>query len=238
MSLGRCDQEVMALWPPHSNKPQRFELVLVHYSEDNTFDKALEEWQNVYAGGDDYQGQTFCICSHPITNLYYIRNSLNDNVLRVGSECIGKVNFSEEVKNKTKALVKSSNYKGDKRMCQACGRHSIEYDLPAYHTRCKKCYKAGNMSLPEYMNLDNSKIEKSCKDCGGSYLVLPDEEWKNQCTSCYKKSLSLQSSRPVQSDSSKVEKICKDCRKKYLVLPAENWKTQCLNCYRKSRAGN
>lgn len=73
-----------------NNMSIKFKNVLLHYSESEEYDDALEEWTMISNKYIPIKKQGRCICSNRITRRFFIVNKLNDNVLCLGSSCINK----------------------------------------------------------------------------------------------------------------------------------------------------
>jgi hypothetical protein len=163
--------------------PSKLEAVLFKYSEESkSFDLAIGEWHMLGVVTADF---SWCICSHKIQDKYFIKNTINGNILRIGSECIHKF-LSDDIKEEARDLRTQLKYqqKGNSshRMCSSCKRHSIPIDEESWKTICRTCFKKGVREV-ESLALVEGRI---CIICNRPTIPLDEPEWKTKCRSCYK----------------------------------------------------
>lgn len=177
------EDEIKSLWiHPGASKymQENFNTVLLHHSESKDPKIAIVEW-SFYANTTDGEGRT-CICSHVIHDMFYIINSVNGNILRVGNDCINKLYKSSDLDLDIKEFIKRKRYTGDRLWCRGCHRHNI---MPEKNwvSVCTPCWKAG--IEPEFSSADKY-FYRQCKSCKDYCLPLDSPDYKTMCTPCYK----------------------------------------------------
>lgn len=232
-----------------SHMKKKFQSVIIFFSsigkdldtngwdDDQAFEKifnqVIEEYRMFIKLEPDGR-EHYCICSHPINQLYYIVNENNGNTLVVGSECIKKIcpeEFQDAMKSlnravrpckrckishKTTAMISGFcsgcsllvSHKG-KRACQKCFRFRIS---ESWKTFCKECYKE-TREKPFLPPLEDPKM---CISCSRSFIPLKSSYSK--CSECFDES----------KDSKK--KICVSCHQPF--YPLQEWFPRCPKCYR------
>ena len=199
------DEAVNNLWIQlnNSNQKIRFDYILLWYSQERKdINEAIKEWEMVKEINDTDIDDTKCICSHDIKFKFYITNLINDNILRVGSDCIGKLN-SDRL-NKEMLAVK---YIGKKRQCKDCGHHKISPDKESWITRCVPCYR-------KYKNMKH----RNCLDCN-KYMTDKDVTY---CQSCYLE-------HKIYSEMEYRE--CEICKKRNIHPKTPAYVDKCVSCY-------
>jgi hypothetical protein len=205
----------------------KFIAVVLKYSEEKEdVEVAVDEWYSTkIVTGEESK----CICSHDIEIKNYVKNRYNNNVLRIGSECINKF-MGSEVKTDIKVMKSQLQYQktgnGSHRMCSSCKRHSIPIEEEEWKTLCKTCLKAGNTATS--LVLANGR---KCSVCLKPTIPAEAEEWRTKCKICYKKGLSS------ESDSNEEElRDCVSCGLPKISSSEAEWKVKCGACYAKSKA--
>ncbi len=207
---------------PSKKKSELFKLVLVHFSEAKDFDQAILEW-NIDSVSDNLsvhnsisdQGEasSMCICSHEIKQSYYVKNQVNNNILRIGSECINKF-MSDNLKEQANILKKQMHYQktGSQayKMCGVCHRHNIPIESPSWKNTCKACFKKGDKA-EAVINMNN----RPCETCHQLRIPPTEPSWKLKCSTCYKANC----------------RICTKCLKPTIQQNAPKWITMCSKCY-------
>lgn len=227
------DEKIISIWnkTKKKSKPELLKAVLFTYSEDKSDDN-FNEWSTYRVKTDeDDDEETFCCCSHTIHDLYFIKNKVNDNVLRVGSECIHKFLPLEAEKDATilrKQLHYQKSGSGKHRMCYSCHRNSIPITEPKWNNTCKKCQKSG--LIAETKNI----IQLNGRECSECHKVcIPDSEpsWKTQCQSCYK------ANHPnYPQNNEDTHRRCETCKKLCISKEEPFWKKKCVSCYIKTKS--
>jgi hypothetical protein len=188
-----CDEIIRSLWNDlkcktgYSNMTDKFIYVLKHFSTNKNLEYPIttDEWvQSEYRTVDDDKSE-FCICSHVIHELYFIRSKLNGNTLRVGNTCVYQsFDNKNELCIQLKASENRRRYKksgsGINRICLSCGKHKINVDDPVWKTVCKSCYKSGKKGVQNVIFNDG----KTCDTC--NRRVIPKDDWRKTCYNCYK----------------------------------------------------
>ncbi len=223
-----CDIIVESVYKASNIKCGHFTTILLYFSDhnethitphcpvDKVMTKAIEEWE-LYKISDTNEISTTCICTQHIYNEYYIRNVHNDNILRVGSECIQKF-MNEHTKQQTSALKRQMEYmrmgSGKYRICASCHKFKIKSEEPAWKNTCKKCFKNGSVST--------TIIYADGRQCAGcKRLTIPSNspKWKTICTDCFKNKDNVQ------------QRMCIGCNKNNIPIYEPSWKTKCVTCF-------
>lgn len=147
-----------------------------------------------------------CACCQYIEIECFIRNKVNGNVIRIGSDCVGK-GLNEEVHTE---IRKEKDF-----------MKRIKQGIPF----CEKCTDA-HLPVEEGKECPIPPIrvkipKRLCMTCGIDFKEK--EEWKTKCKECYKKSL-------VNKQN---VKLCSKCGTQF--NSCESWKKLCISCYRTSR---
>lgn len=236
-------------------KPIRFKFILSWFSSprinymqikdddecNEIMKRCMDQW-SFYACqyGDKYRQEeieedhnpnstTTCICSQYIQNIFYYRNKINGNILRIGCVCILKFARGTAMQedyniikklfrsclrcNKTTLCTEIRNNLcldccpsiRDKRVCMSCLRlRKSKYNL------CKKCWKEGNYKI---LVIPEQQV-KSCSKCNKSFYVR--EDWMKICRSCW--------------EQKNISKTCDKCHTSFYT--DLEWKTTCGSCYK------
>lgn len=171
------DQLITRIWDKmdESSKEKRYRTVLSKFSR-NSEDPSEECTIVNYT---KYKTPTFCICSQHITKVYFIRNLHNNNVLRVGSECINKT-MGEQARKDAKALVKQDGYQGQKRMCVGCLKYNISSSEDPWKNKCLSCYRHDPTRKAGIF-----RKGRECCDCHRLTIAPNEPKWKVRCLPCY-----------------------------------------------------
>jgi hypothetical protein len=145
--------------------PGKFKAVIAVFSNVNNEDTMLQEWTHAPIGPNLHN---MCICSHAIQHNIYIKNTINNNILVVGNECINKLNPTKQLRlitkkqyNVVKTLDKTKQYKP----CNNCKDYIILH--PSNVDYCNKC-------LPNF--------QKKCYGCHTIITCLDhDQIYCEQC---------------------------------------------------------
>jgi hypothetical protein len=73
---------------------QHFIPALIESSKDETYNKAIEEWELDHVYECEQYGDENCVCTHEIQEVYVVRNKINGNKLNIGNCCISKFNIA------------------------------------------------------------------------------------------------------------------------------------------------
>ena len=203
--------------------PSNFINVMKYFSQSK--EDFFEEWK--FNGEDhaDYDleyDSVFCICSHLIKKKFYVKNIVNSNILRLGSECIHKFYGGTSVEHDMEEYLKRTKVGGVRRWCGGCERNNIVEDAPSWHTMCKKCYKNGvtdtTSSTDEFFN-------RQCDTCSKYVIPKSEPEWKKQCSQCFK--------RGVVVEDVEGSRQCDSCSKYVIPKSEPEWKKQCSQCFKR-----
>lgn len=127
------DALIKSLWGEFStDEVDKFTDILLYFSKSKTILDARLEWSQLL----EYKSlrNRVCICGRGNNNTVYIRNVINDNVLRIGKECVYKFHFDndkpesvedgfipmEDVCIQCKERPVSSGRGSDKFICNEC----------------------------------------------------------------------------------------------------------------------
>jgi hypothetical protein len=105
-------------------KSREFMRVLRQHS-DNKFDPVSEWIYCKYTPAQEAQGERDgkrCICTTPIMNLHYIRNSISGMVIEIGCECIKRWSLGPKCEGGCARSLGSleKRKKGDNWLCRSC----------------------------------------------------------------------------------------------------------------------
>ena len=105
-----------------SNKTQRFQAIVCHYSNPGytwqqlqhmseeqqkaIINAKLQEWFILEETRADHYGTYKCCCSQHLDILFYVKNRHNDNVLLIGSVCIDKFAKGTQLEQEKNLMVK------------------------------------------------------------------------------------------------------------------------------------
>lgn len=108
--------------------------------EKSNWKKACAEWHLVEVTIDN---DAECICTHPISYVYWIGNDLNGNSTHVGSTCIEQFEGNDELKKASEQaeLEIKRNEKGLRiiKPCIVCGRRTKKLRTGEFiHVKCKR----------------------------------------------------------------------------------------------------
>lgn len=164
--------------------PIKFKIGIIHFSTseedahviykqgtkavDEYFEEYIKEY-TILLRDEDTEDPPSCVCSHVITDLYYMKNAKNGNIILSGNECIDKF-IKDEVIKKIKH-EELSMIKLKRRKCKGCSKlHDVSLLRSNYCNGCKsmrpdalkraciKCYKFKvNDNLPFWVEF--------CKGC-------------------------------------------------------------------------
>lgn len=215
--LNRNDDEmVKKLWKGTctSNMPENFTNVLINFSENKN--NYIEEWELINEESKLGIG-SFCICSHEIDNNYFYKNKSNNNILRIGSECMLKLcdELGNEKHKKILKAYKRLKKTNVKRFCYICGKNNIMPDKPISDKICNPCIQKGY----EYDDIYESDFAKMCmKKCEicRKIDILESPEIQ-KCRTCY-----------IENTMRK----CIKCNELKINKKEPSWKKKCLKCYK------
>jgi hypothetical protein len=124
----------------NGNMPEKFAAVVLKYSEERKdIDIAINEWEFHKYLTD---GQSKCICSHDISDKYFIKNKHNGNILRTGCDCIEKLSnekLSESIRIKKAAVNYQKKGGGTNRQCSKCNGFYITIKEDISVIICIRC---------------------------------------------------------------------------------------------------
>jgi len=156
-------------------KPDRFKAVILYYSDSNDFDEAMKEWDVLEYTEEQLENDNQCICTHKISNLYFVVHRVHNKQLIIGSSCIEQFGTSDQ-QDKADSLQKSHRRKTQD--CLRCGGRfpkntskrlncaQCEWDI-AHTKNCLECQI-------EFVQRDRFDDSDKCPTC--SNLV--------KCTEC------------------------------------------------------
>ena len=154
--------------------PSKLGVSIIYFSSlrdipdsEDKFERAIQEYHVFSVDLDHEEKKHFCICSHPITDSYYIINQYNGNILLIGQDCIKKF-FPERVQDQVLTIRKGF------RKCKycKCTHKSIEM-LSGY---CRNCLG----------NIKKGSIKRACLNCFCFKIGTTQPLWKKICVACYK----------------------------------------------------
>lgn len=136
-----------------TDKPTRFAAVFLSFSVSDDLVEASREWTT---HSIDVCPGTNCVCSKNIAHQFFLRNTVNGNILLIGNTCIKKLPFSEDLK-KTIAkqyAIKQKLQKGiEYRKCFRCSDRIIHPSLPdKYCVSCIGLVRRQEISQPVQIN--------------------------------------------------------------------------------------
>jgi hypothetical protein len=186
------------------DKPTRFLFVLLYFSNNTeNEDLACHEWKiDFYNSGKIINDSTFCICSHIIHELHYIKNKLNGNVLRIGRDCIDKIK-NDELKIGFDKYIREFDYNkkktkqnktGKYRQCECCRKYRININKNINITKCKtcnekylkfKCRECNNQIEELKSQVKQSIIERSKIGIKNYSFIFNDLIGLGYCSNCY-----------------------------------------------------
>jgi uracil-DNA glycosylase len=226
-----CDNMIYARWNEFEkkDKSEKFLCILNYYSVNMNNIPSIDEWEVYDRDDPDNNDASFCICSQPITNKYYIRNKFNNNILRVGSECVKKID-NKDIREQIECKIHAQTYKNDKRncedkrMCRSCGIYKI--DISTNHQQCEICRKTNMPINNNYVHILNKKCQKCYKK------TIPKEIKYNNviiCEECMPKCLTCKKNIPKDGKT-----LCEECMNKEIkynnVIICEECMPKCLTC--------
>ena len=156
--------------------------------------EALQEWNLIYIG---YGEGGTCICSHPITDRYYIKHSKTGEVAVVGCDCvqkldIGNLNLWSQIK-----LADGMRQLRPNIACASCLMFKVKVDKAEAMPFCKSCKTKKRISSSKnYIAV----MGIPCSRCKTA-KVLPSHSgyW---CQDCAQKCKQCSKSHPDYSDMS------------------------------------
>lgn len=172
------------LWGLYGTSP---EAIVRHFSDDaSSYEAAIEEWNLHRFQQVDSTTPLRCICSQPISLLFFVINTRNGNILRLGPECVAKSSAQpgpaqQRLLSDVRLLLKQRGYTGDRRMCRACHNFTIGSKDPAWKVRCLSCFKEERPegSIPLLEGLPCAGCRRPCLD------PVADKK-KSYCLECYR----------------------------------------------------
>lgn len=102
-----------------------FKREIIAHSVSKTYYEACNEWEAISYDIADDDDDYYCICSHPIKQLIYIRNINNGNEVIVGSDCIQKIEGIPYSELYVKALTNLQEMRLDNDA--TIGKHLIDF---------------------------------------------------------------------------------------------------------------
>ncbi len=148
-----------------SGKYEKFRCILVCHSNtkidyskitDEEYNKLLSQW-NLYAR--TYNGakkRRQCICCQNLTDLRYVINKENQNILLVGNKCINKFAKQSKLAHSNNNFTNFLN-----KVCKKCEKCSVKkYAIEMKGGYCLRCYDKRDKSKQRV--LDKKKVCISC----------------------------------------------------------------------------
>lgn len=212
-----------------NGKPAKFACVLLYYSNSKKINKAINEWNEVRLMTEPSDECNYkCICSQDIEDFYYVVNSVNGNILRIGSSCIMKFGC-EKLKEEVDILQRKKKYektgKGDKRMCESCHKFRININKPSHIKLCRNCYNEKNE--------DKKKRQSLPREDTQNRKSIPREDIQSR-KSIPRENLQSRRSLPREDIQSRKsvgrETLVKQCHICKCELK-ESWMKYCNKCY-------
>lgn len=196
--------------------PEKFEHVLTRCSEKcNNWIDVINQWyvidheEKLNDDDDDNDFEDNCICSHPIHEVFVVKNKLNQNILQIGKECIHKFCNENIDLYETRLYyiaVKRQNKATFYRMCKSCFNCRVSNTKPFYIHLCNKCDAENNEVRQIFQRVCktcnqkkiHSDIEcdkcdecfhennyRRCINCHLLNINIEEPEWKEKCKNCY-----------------------------------------------------
>lgn len=156
--------------PELQNKTMHQEFLWVINTQFGSF--IPSDW-DVWDTSDNYSDDTFCfcICSHPVNNLYYITHKPSQMTFQVGSECVLKVD-DEELKTKMKNIIKRRKAIEKGNTCIYCNEPLTDIRKLYQKDRlCNRlCFVKNNYVIPFGKYKGEILIEFMCTKKGMEYI--------------------------------------------------------------------
>lgn len=263
--LARCDatksqastEHVWKLTDPMATPYHRTVAVLVFYSQlvrrrvmsgntsilnHNEMAEIMMEWGTLIPFTSPVKFHQ-CICGHDVAFPIYLTNSVNNNIVKIGLDCMMKfLPHMQEVARLTLINLTSVN---QFKMCGSCFCFKIP-PTEQWKTLCADCYssnrrivslaykiaffykdcvKCGNLSVP------GNRSVPVCEDCRTTETLHPTE------TSQLEYVDTPQVNQLVVGNDGPQMKQCTVCCQ-LNIPPEESWKSMCKGCYMAKRGGN
>jgi hypothetical protein len=167
-----------------NTNPIYFNAVLLYNSDSIDINEAIDEWIYDIKPVDETDQ---CICTHAIQQNFYIINTINNNRLIIGSDCINKF-LNENVKDIHQLCEKIGKYKGDKRLCRSCCNFKISDDKSEHIKYCKSCYQTGiipSRLYQEYESLYRKNKYRKCISCNMYNIEMNKPNYYKKCYNCH-----------------------------------------------------
>lgn len=223
------------------SQPYRFLWVLGNFSNNFNPDKFLEypdtwwielietQWDTPINGVDELvlsPGMGNCACSHDISRFFYIYNIENDKYMRVGSDCVQKIDVMGEKLNqsfrnfvdKMKPNIKNLEYFRDHKICENCKERNVP--IKSNYNSCVDCRKKNNF--------------RPCITCTNYKISKTEPSYKTQCKACYKlyKSYTNKPNNLTNKMKEKYYRQCQKCQLYNINSEEPEWKKICIDCFK------
>lgn len=137
----------------------------------------------------------YCICGHEIAHPFYVKNTINGNILKMSGDCVKK--FCSPVMSDVVNIIRTHRqYRGDFKMCGNCCSHKIPV-AEAWRSICQDCYAMGFRENKVAFGI--AMCYRACKECGDLNIAGCEPSYKDMCAPCYKKKMALE--QPKQQES-------------------------------------
>lgn len=203
-----------------TDMPERFKLIVRYFSEPIPTEDPINQWKFMQWSTGEKQ---FCCCGHGIENSYFIKNIRNNNILRVGSDCIEKIgglSIKEEFKQ-VKKIIKQNPPKnikiGYESSCGECKKEFLSENKSDQY--CSNCL--GKCNACNRPTLKRDIIKGYCSECHEKII---------KCKHCEEDFLSKNGSDQYCNGCKSQFKQCCMCGKEFLN---KNAGTHCEKCYHK-----
>src|SRR5437762_3977343 len=88
------------------------------------FVNILIEWCDLKSKAKPSLLTDYCICGHEVCQPFYVKNTINSNVIKMGGDCIFAF-FPDFMKTVVGIVRDNNRYKGTLKMCGTCYKHKI-----------------------------------------------------------------------------------------------------------------
>lgn len=205
------------------------------------------EWTDLVKCDLTLKSFEYCVCGHEIARPFFLRNTLNSNVLKVSGDCICRFGNSLIVEA-VKITRENARYTGQFKMCGYCYGHKIPPN-EEWRTVCPDCFRHGFRDVKQAYSI--AMFYRICKECGKSAIACNAESFKDTCVTCFKAKNPTPSQTPAWSSSASVNdlgsilvsqpinaevfKKCIQCGIQSIPVSA-GWKKKCDACFASSGA--
>lgn len=262
MRIEAEDYKVQNVWDAMDNsrdKSSRFRAVIKYYStlptvipeEEYDMLAAMKEWSLFSIAPEEEEEENKdttiqCICSQYINNPYYVRNKINGNILRIGSDCIQKFGSSElvmECQEAERQRLYNMRGSGRFRQCAACRKFRVGVKQPEWRKICNSCYKSGVRVQDDSKQVVGGR---ECVDCHMAAIPPDKPAYVTRCIGCYRRwksgeLTSGQSSQyrwnssrntnPIPPNQRAGDRMCSECGVVTIYSDQPAYIRKCRSCF-------